>query len=156
MGFTIECGAIDKIWRCSPISLKHVSFWSLFFDHHLTTLESKKNCPIPIRLVTDIHPHPLLLALTTVTYHFKGYYATWDHQPPSIEGGPFTMAFSMCHRAIDLVDRVNPYWLLQYTSISYAKGLIIDSTQGKRGILLELMIANCWTSHSLGLHIEPF
>ena len=35
--FTIECGVVNRIWRRSPISYKHVSLWSLIFDPHLTT-----------------------------------------------------------------------------------------------------------------------
>ena len=35
-----------KIWRCSPISLKHVSLWWLFFDSHIITQQSNTRVPL--------------------------------------------------------------------------------------------------------------
>ena len=37
--FTIECRVVISIWRCGPISFKHVSLWCLFFDPHQTTYQ---------------------------------------------------------------------------------------------------------------------
>ena len=34
---TIECGVVNQIGRCSPISIERVSMWCLFFHPHLTT-----------------------------------------------------------------------------------------------------------------------
>ena len=34
--FTVQCGVVDKIRRCSPISLKHVCVRCLLFDPCLT------------------------------------------------------------------------------------------------------------------------
>jgi membrane associated rhomboid family serine protease len=37
---TIECRVVIKIWRHSPISLKHVSLWHLLFNSHWTIYQS--------------------------------------------------------------------------------------------------------------------
>ena len=38
--FSIECEVGNKLWRCSPIFIEHVSLWCLFFNLHLTTYQS--------------------------------------------------------------------------------------------------------------------
>ena len=38
--FTSECGVVIGIWRHSPISCEHVSWWCLLFDPHRTTYHS--------------------------------------------------------------------------------------------------------------------
>ena len=52
---SMECLTI--FLRRSPISLKHVFLWCLFFDTHLTTHHPKYRWPI--RKVTKYHPHAL-------------------------------------------------------------------------------------------------
>ena len=37
--FIIECRVLINIWRCSPISIKHVSLWYLLFHPHRTTYQ---------------------------------------------------------------------------------------------------------------------
>ena len=43
--FIIECGIVDELCKCSPISFKHVSLCCLFFDPQLIT-HLKYMCPI--------------------------------------------------------------------------------------------------------------
>ena len=53
---TIYGVIVDKLWRSSSISCKHVSLWCLLFDPHLTTHQS--NSKVQLR----IHLHSTLLA----------------------------------------------------------------------------------------------
>ena len=57
--FVVECGVVNKFWRCSPISFKHVSLWCLFVDLHLSTCLSNEG--VQLRKVTEEHQHAYLI-----------------------------------------------------------------------------------------------
>ena len=59
--WTIKCRVVNKIWKRSPFSFKHVSLWYTFLDPHLTTQHS--NIGVCSRQITNWNSH-------TVEKHF--------------------------------------------------------------------------------------
>jgi hypothetical protein len=73
--FTFECRDVINIWRCSPISPKHVSLWGLLFDPCRTTYQPNIHVKLRKRATSDPSTLSLTFIINVILLPSKGVHA---------------------------------------------------------------------------------
>ena len=100
--FTIKCGVVNQIWRCSPISLKHMSLWCLLamsLRHKLCiNFSLSRICRPNFQTTLCTHLDMNIISLFLLTLDEKhmdgGWIASHYHLTPwQVREATFLMAF---------------------------------------------------------------